>query len=603
MNAIELSLNRSQDPCHNFYRFVCDGWKDRQQLLSVVDVAEDAMYARALNTMEWSSNDGSNQYFSAPSILSVENKVAGFAKSCMELARSSLYDLKKFMAERHLPWPKSSRWDLLEILLDLSGNWNVNLWFHISFELAPLRGGTGEPVLKIGHSTAFSAWIATMRVFVGQPEGTVASLRYRRYVRAMLRLFDASDVIDDEVIAKIEAMDRLTLQVLGPAMAEADTKILRMSIRNFTDTATPGIAAGRLLLLLNEYFIWARRFSARDVVQVENAGLLRSVVYLLGLKADTREALTLSLGLRVAHELGWMASREIADLTLELAGLPPSAHRRRCLIQVENTVGIGWLSLFPKQRGAEAVVRNLRNVLLDVVARQKKALLQLWAPGAIVLWNNESFLASVLPQPTDGASFFVDWLNLMNGRWRLLEQDITNVLKPGSFLKHRWSFHGALTVAEDYFVFPLFHHHFPAAVNYGGAGRLLADEILRGFYHEHAYDKNSLGNQKNCTNNIQQASDSSSAPQELSPNHVDSKALLASLAAYRLEIAQHSSSASTKESSLAQDRLFFVASCYALCSSGNHIDVLYGDASHRCNKPVKALPEFAAAFQCTRTLK
>ncbi|KAL3227122.1 hypothetical protein MRX96_048843 [Rhipicephalus microplus] len=32
--------------------------------------------------------------------------------------------------------------------------------------------------------------------------------------------------------------------------------------------------------------------------------------------------------------------RQIATLTLELAGLPPSAHRRRCLIQVENTVGI-----------------------------------------------------------------------------------------------------------------------------------------------------------------------------------------------------------------------------------------------------------------------
>ncbi|KAL3208370.1 hypothetical protein MRX96_039252 [Rhipicephalus microplus] len=97
----------------------------------------------------------------------------------------------------------------------------------------------------------------------------------------MLRLFD------DEVIAKIKAVDRLMLQVLGPAMAEADTKIVRTSVRNFTYTAIPGIDAGRLLLLLNEYFIWARRFSARDAVQVEIAGLLRSIVYLLGLKADT----------------------------------------------------------------------------------------------------------------------------------------------------------------------------------------------------------------------------------------------------------------------------------------------------------------------------
>ncbi|KAL3227118.1 hypothetical protein MRX96_048839 [Rhipicephalus microplus] len=132
-----------------------------------------------------------------------------------------------------------------------------------------------------------------------------------------------------------------------------------------------------------------------------------------------------------------MASREIADLSLELARLPPSVHRRRCVIQVENTVGIGWLSMFPKQPEAEAVVRNLRDNLIGIMACQKKALLQLWAPGAIVRWNNKSFLESIRPQPTDGASFFVDWLNLVNGRWRLLEQDISNVLKPGSFLKHR----------------------------------------------------------------------------------------------------------------------------------------------------------------------
>ncbi|KAL3177778.1 hypothetical protein MRX96_038915 [Rhipicephalus microplus] len=69
-------------------------------------------------------------------------------------------------------------------------------------------------------------------------------------------------------------------------MAKADTKIVRMSIRNFTDTATPGIAAGRLHLLLNKYFIWAHRFSARDVVQVENAGLLHSIVYLLGTQSQ-----------------------------------------------------------------------------------------------------------------------------------------------------------------------------------------------------------------------------------------------------------------------------------------------------------------------------
>ncbi|KAL3206471.1 hypothetical protein MRX96_040057 [Rhipicephalus microplus] len=94
MSAIELSLNRSQDQCNNLYRFVCDGWKYRQQLLSVVDVVEDEMYGRALSALAWSDHEGSShQDSSVPPTLSVENKVAGFAKSC-ELARSRLYDLK-----------------------------------------------------------------------------------------------------------------------------------------------------------------------------------------------------------------------------------------------------------------------------------------------------------------------------------------------------------------------------------------------------------------------------------------------------------------------------------------------------------------------------
>ncbi|KAL3227125.1 hypothetical protein MRX96_048846 [Rhipicephalus microplus] len=216
----ELSLNCSQDPCNDFYRFLWYGLKHRQQLLSVVDVAEDAMYGRALNALAWSDNEGSSQQDSSvPPTLSVEKKVAGFVKSCVELARSSLYDLK-------YSWRSA-----------------------------------------ICHGQSHPAGISL----------------------------------------KFSLTSQLTHRVCG----------CRCEI---SDTATPGIAAGRLLLLLNEYFIRARRFSARDVVQVEKAGVLRSIVYLLGLKADTQEALTLSLRLRVAHELGWMASREIAYLTLELAG-------------------------------------------------------------------------------------------------------------------------------------------------------------------------------------------------------------------------------------------------------------------------------------------
>ncbi|XP_075534770.1 endothelin-converting enzyme-like 1 [Dermacentor variabilis] len=596
MAALRTSINKSQDPCKDFYGFVCDGWKHQHHLLSVVDAAEDTMYKRALNAIKRASQDSQNQAQTASSATSVEKKVAALARSCMELSESSLQDLRRFMFERHLPWPEKSRWDPLAILLDLSGNWNVHLWFQIYIRLSPLRVGSTEPVLKIVPSAAFRSWMATMRAFAGHPTGSAPSLRYRRYVHKMLRLFDGSESSSGEIVSTIEAMNKLTLETLGPAMNAPEPRIVRMSIRNLTETATLRIATGRLVLLLNEHFMWARRFSPNDIVQVENLGLLRSVAYILGFEAETQEALTLSLGLRVAHELGWMAHRDIADVTLELAGLPPSAHARRCLVQIESTVGVAWLSLFPKHQEVESFVRDVRDVLIDAVTRQSKAFLQLRAHSTAIPSNSDSFLASVLPEPSRRARFFMDWLNLMVGRWRLQEQDITNVLKPGSLLNHRWSFQGALTVAEDYFVFPFYHSDLPPAVNYGGAGRLIADEVLRGLFHQLVYNQSHHRNNRGLTGLFQHSNYTLTS--DWPPYHVDTKALLAALSAYRLAVVQDLSSAYARLSSLAQDRLFFVSSCYTLCSSNHYVDPLYGDARRRCNEPIKQLSEFAAAFRC-----
>ncbi|KAK8773800.1 hypothetical protein V5799_011666 [Amblyomma americanum] len=593
--AIESSRNRSQDPCKNFYRFVCDGWKHHHRMLSVVDAAEDATLVRALAAVELATSNTSTAGAAVPSEWNVQKRVAALAKSCMDLSESSLEGLKRFMVERHMPWPKMSSWDLLEVLLDLSGNWNVHLWFQVSFELAASYGRTGEPVIRIGHSAAFRAWIASMRTFAVHAAGRTPSLRYQQYVVTMLRLFDVPESRVGELLTKIQAMDLLTLEALGPAITESEPRVLRMPIRNLTNTATPGIAAGRLLLLLNEYFIWARRFTADDIVQVEIPGLLRSVVYLLGLKSETREALTLSLGLRLASELGWMADRRIADVTLQLAGLDSSAHRRRCLVQVESAVAVAWLSLFTRQRGSNKLAQNVRDVLANVVERRTNTTLELRVQRGATAWDIENQLAKVLAEPTSGSRFFINWLNLMNARWRLEKEGFANIIKPGSHLSRRWTFRAALYVAEEYFTFPLFHPDLPPTVNYGGAGRLIADEVLRGLFDDQASDQ-----RQGRSRGVGYDNASTAAPlaPRASPHELDTKALLAALNAYRLAFMRRSNEGLAKAPSLAEERLFFVASCYALCSSADYVDRLYGDASRRCNVPVMALPEFAAAFRC-----
>ncbi|KAL3245624.1 hypothetical protein MRX96_058370 [Rhipicephalus microplus] len=176
--AVERTVSISRDPCQNFYRFVYDSWKHHHDLFTAVDAAVGAMYIRALNAIGWSYEGTGGHHSTRSSELGVEKIVAGLAKSAIRLSTSSLPELKQFMAERHLPWPKKSCWGLLEILLDLSGKWNVHVWLHLSFGLAPFRGGIKESILRIGHSATFHRWITTMWMLVSQRTGTAAYLQY-----------------------------------------------------------------------------------------------------------------------------------------------------------------------------------------------------------------------------------------------------------------------------------------------------------------------------------------------------------------------------------------------------------------------------------------
>ncbi|XP_077489255.1 kell blood group glycoprotein-like [Amblyomma americanum] len=596
-SLLKSSVNRSQNPCKDFYRFVCDGWRKQHRVLSVVDAAQDTMYTHALNEIENDPGFAMSKNTAAASVPNVRKRIADLVASCVQYSRNSLHELKIFLAERHLPWPATSPRDLLEILLDFSGKWNLHLWFQMTLDLAPYRSGTGEPLLKIANSAKFRAWIALMRAMSGQRKETQLSLRYRKYIRSVLGLFGVSESRAEQLASAIQEMDRLTLDVLGPAMADPEQKILRMSIQNMAATATPGIPTGRWLQLLNEYFAWARLFSATNEVQLENPGLLRAVAYLRGRKAETREALTLSLGLRVVTELGWMADKEIADGTLQLMDLPWSAHTRRCLVEVEINTGVAWSSLFPRHQGVETLVQNVRDILVSDVMRRSNATLQLSARKGREQWDIESYLVNLLPDPNPGPSFFIIWKSLMNIQWRLQQRGLNNVIRPRSVLSHTWSIYGALTASEEFFVFPLYHPELPPAVNYGGAGRLLADEVLRVLFYEPFKGQQQVG-QYYYVGDLNEGHAAISLP-EWSPFHVDTRALLAAWKAYRQDLQRHSTDVhSGRSSRLADDRLFFVASCYALCSSGYYMGELDGDASRRCNVATEALWEFRTAFQC-----
>ncbi|KAH7932429.1 hypothetical protein HPB51_029292 [Rhipicephalus microplus] len=89
MAAIITSINKLQEPCKNFYGFVCDSWKHQHHLISVVDAAEDSMYKRVLDAVERASHNGRKQARNFLSTASVEKKAAALAKPAWNCQRTA----------------------------------------------------------------------------------------------------------------------------------------------------------------------------------------------------------------------------------------------------------------------------------------------------------------------------------------------------------------------------------------------------------------------------------------------------------------------------------------------------------------------------------
>ncbi|KAL3245946.1 hypothetical protein MRX96_058069 [Rhipicephalus microplus] len=271
------------------------------------------------------------------------------------------------MSEHHLSWPEEPHSGPLAILLDLFGRWNTQFRFQVNVRLSPFRVESNKPELKFVPRAPFRSWIATMRLLIGKFTESTQSLHYEWYLRGMPRLFDVPASRSSKIISSIKGMNKLTLDMLVPAMTAPESRIVRMPMCDLTETAIPLFATGRLVLLLKEYLMWARRFSPEDIVEVENVCLCRFVVRILGLGVETQQTLKVIPGLRVTYELGWKAHNEMADVTLRIAGLLQSAHARHCLVEIENAEGIEWLSVFLIRLAPENFIRDIRDVLINSV--------------------------------------------------------------------------------------------------------------------------------------------------------------------------------------------------------------------------------------------
>ncbi|KAH8037218.1 hypothetical protein HPB51_009406 [Rhipicephalus microplus] len=170
------SLNRSANPCHNFYRFVCDGWLARQgdrfSLLEELALTAQRDAATILRHIQ----------VPAVGAISAVHKAA----LLMQSASSRRDGLR----------PEA----LLQFMASVGLTWDLNVVFELELLPMPKRAG-GRPRWVLSASTQLNSWRQERRRL-----GPEYLTRIRQYVkgfsdaRVTRSLVDSIFEADDEVL-------------------------------------------------------------------------------------------------------------------------------------------------------------------------------------------------------------------------------------------------------------------------------------------------------------------------------------------------------------------------------------------------------------------
>ncbi|KAL1481926.1 hypothetical protein MTO96_015242 [Rhipicephalus appendiculatus] len=327
------SLDWRQQPCDDLYGFVCGRWHSG----SARSRAQRDAQTQALSTA-LSAREGGH--------------VGALVRACLRRgpdANGDLELLSRFLEDRGLPWPRDPTLPLLEVLVDLSANWNLHLWFQLDVTVGE------KPAVELRRSPSLVRWVRTRRVGRG--------LGYERWVARALTLFGGAPGgnVSSSVITLIIAMDNLVATLMGAAAAHHSQMLIETSVRNLSLHVPLGNTTDAWLNLFNRTVVLPPGIALEmhDAVLLRDRDVIKAAVYLAELDAETEARLALSVGLRVVELLGWMVDSRL-DASPQLHGEQRS---RLCLSQVQHLVGAAWHDLLIMPRHDGGVIDAVKSVL------------------------------------------------------------------------------------------------------------------------------------------------------------------------------------------------------------------------------------------------
>ncbi|KAH7957113.1 hypothetical protein HPB52_015442 [Rhipicephalus sanguineus] len=531
---LQASLDVYRNPCRSLYDFVCGRWRRGAAVPSVREMAEVRLQREALQSVLASNSTQS------ASPADISDRVAGLVSSCLR-ARRNPSELRAFLRDRGvLPhqW-RSSPHAVLTTLVDLSLNWDIHIWFQLtvdSYENASTR-------VYIARSNVLEKRADVLRK-IGK------SRKYRAGVEGAFKILGLLDEQIPAAVVRKSSLDALVSALLENSGAVPEMGPLNLRLETMTETFTPAAPAKAWLDALRAAVPPAMNLSEETFVHVQSTRLLGTLNSLLEFASRRQNDVAEYIAYSAFLKIGWMVDDWNATTRDRPLYFMPARMTKRCLREVERMTGLAWFSML----SAPHVGGNFTRDLLTLIVPDMASSTDIIGP------SDTSVHLDVLPVPQ--LSFFAEWVAFKEARHELTSSGLYDILRVDGVVRSGfWHREPNLTAEPLLFSYPFFHTQLHPALNYGGAGRLIARALL-GLVTPNA----------------------SEATEEM--------AVSVALRALRGALGGHENAITN---SATVDQLFFMASCYAVCDAEDSA----GTARRACDAPVMKLPAYRTAFGCS----
>ncbi|KAH7986445.1 hypothetical protein HPB49_025963 [Dermacentor silvarum] len=587
------AVDRSGDPCDNFYRFACGSWsQNHPETSSRVNNLVSFIGAALLRMREANARNIEREPI---------GKALGYMEACLAPEEATaVADLTTVLAEAGLTWPdKSEGSDFLSALFFMARRVALPVFFDIDVRPQPERG--------VPRVLAFSLDLIFQSILKRLCD-MIASLHVVSYLRVAYEALAGSGVNETRFSEFVEVLANAT-DVFDVYLRSTDKEEVMRNATFVFQIATPLIAEGKWNAVLRQYL----RTSTSDVVSVivfdfESFAAIFSLLKSLGEAAATD-----LLGFLAFQSAIFYTNTKVRD---SFFASPEEAARQQKLHCFRDTYGL-FLHAVNNflLNGTEEPVKEVAGVARKVTSTFLEALHR----------NNVPYGAHPQPRSVDDSlkttfalldafnidahqSMYKSYPNVSLGRpllnhisfaehlaqTQVRVEMVVDVAASNKIPRRPWHFDEGFSAARQSFVLTPYHLHFPwysdkapRSVMYAGIGSRLAAMLFSHCLESSSACRAVLHDHRSCM--AKNGVDHRTFGEEL-------QAALAGISvawrAFRDDVANATEYAVEASTPTEADGLFFAFGCYFLCGEDGGEEL--------CNAPLKHSADFARVFECRR---